>query len=161
MNYKQMGWKVAIARMASYIFLIAISSCLFVSLADIYFVITERNSFTLLVAAVFYYLLFMVGMAIFAVYNLWRFPKILTSDKGIDLKVFFYTMHIDWKDVVRVEKRNNRLLIFLGRKGLLLNRLYGSFHARVWDQPVVLFDSSEEMVNRLEEDIKAHLARIG
>ena len=92
----------------------------------------------------------------FAIYSLWKYPDISTSEKGIDLKVFFYTMHIEWKRIRRIDKRKNKFLIFLGNKRLLLNRLYGSFDAKVWDQPVVLFVSNEEMVKQLEEDIKAH-----
>ena len=97
------------------------------------------------------------GMAVFAVFVLWKFPDISTSDKGIDLKVFFYSMHVEWKNIVRTEKRKTGLFIFLRCKGLLLNRLYGLFDAKVWDQPVVLFVSDEELVNRLEGDIKEHL----
>jgi hypothetical protein len=70
-------------------------------------------------------------------------------------------MHIDWKRIVRIHRKNEQLLIFIESKGLLLNRLYGLFDAKAWDKPVILFSSSEDMVNRLEEDIKAHLTRIG
>src|SRR5512138_1086560 len=96
-------------------------------------------------------------MTIIAVYNFWKFPNILTSDAGIDLKVLFYTLYIDWQSIVQTQKKNNRLLIFLGSRGLVLNRLYGLFDAKVWDQPVLLFESTEEIVTRLEDDIKAHM----
>ena len=94
-------------------------------------------------------------------FALWMFPDISTLDNGIEIKVFFFTIHIEWKNIIRMEKRKNRLLIFLRTKGLLLNRLYGLFDAKVWDQPVVLFVSNVEMVDTLEEDIKTHLARLG
>ena len=123
--------------------------------------IAEREGFISIVTATFYYLLMIAGMAVFAVFALWIFPDISTSDNGIELKVFFFTMRIEWKNIIRMEKRKNRLLIFLRTKGLLLDRLYGLFDAKVWDQPVVLFASNVEMVNTLEEDIKAHLARLG
>ena len=154
MYYVQQSWKATISRMLAYIFILGLSSCLLLYGAGMWLSITQGTSFNSIIAATFDYLIVMVGIAVFAAYNLWKFPNILISDKGIDLKVFFYTMHIDWKSIVRTQKRSNRLLIFVGSKGLFLNRLYGMFDAKVWDQPVVVFDSSEEMVNRLEEDIK-------
>jgi hypothetical protein len=157
MHYRQKTWKVVLSRIFSYISLIFISSYILLYLAGIWLSITEGNNSISILAATFDYLLVMVGMSAFGIYYLWKFPDILTSDKGINLRVLFYTMHIEWKNIVRIEKRNNRLLIFLGNKGLLLNRLYGLFDAKVWDQPVVLFVSNEEMISRLEEDIKAHL----
>ena len=157
MDYRQKGWMVTFSKLYSYVFLIAISSCILLYLAGIWFSITEGNSFDSIVAATFSYLLMIVIMAIFAVYYLWKFPDILISDKGIDFKVFFYTIHTDCKSIVQMQNRNNMLLIFLGSKGLLLNRLYGLFDAKVWNQPVVLFVSNEEMVNQLEEDIRAHM----
>jgi hypothetical protein len=122
-----------------------------------WFSITQGSTIESLVTPTFYYLLFIASMSIFAVYNFWKFPNILTSEAGIDLKVFFYTLHVDWQNIVRTQKKNNRLLIFLGSSGLLLNRLYGLFDTKVWDQPVLLFDGTEEMINRLEEDIKSHI----
>jgi len=157
MNYVQSGFRVTITRIFASMFVAGISSCLLLYGVGIWFSITEGNMMESLVTATFFYLLFIASMSIFAVYNFWRFPNILTSDTGIDLKLFFYTLHLDWQSIVRVQKRNNRLLIFLRSSGLLLNRLYGLFDAKVWDQPVFLFDSTEEMVKRLEEDIKSHM----
>ena len=157
MNYKQPGWRVTVSKLFSCLLIIAISSCLLLYTAGMWFSITEANSFDSIVEATFFYLLIIVMMAIFAVYYHWRFPDILISDKGLGLKVFFYTMHIEWKNIMQMQKRNNQLLIFLEGKGLLLNRLYGLFDAKVWGRPVVLFSSSEEMVNQLQEDIKAHM----
>ena len=158
MHYRQKTWKVVLSRIFSYVFLISISSCLLLYLAGIWFSITEGNSSGSILSATFDYLIIMSGMAVFGIYHLWKFPDIFTSDHGIDLRVLFYTMHIEWKNIVQVQKRNKRLLIFLGNKGLPLNRLYGLFDAKVWDRPVVLFISNEEVVNQLEEDIKAHLS---
>ena len=156
MNYKQKGWRVTVSKLFSCLFIIAISSGLLLYTAGMWFSVAEANSFDSIVAATFFYLLIIVMMALFAVYYLWRFPAILISDKGLGLKVFFYTMPIEWKNIMQMQKRNNQLLIFLEGQGLLLNRLYGLFDAKIWGRPVVLFSSSEEMVNQLQEDIKAH-----
>jgi hypothetical protein len=159
MHYAQSGFRVTVARILASVFIGGISLCLLLYGVGIWFSMTEGNTMDSLVAATFFYLLFVVAMAIMAVYHFWKFPNILTSDSGIDLKVLFYTRHIDWQSIVQLQKRNNRLLIFLGGGGLLLNRLYGLFNAKVWDQPVLLFDSTEEMVERLEEDIRVHMVR--
>ena len=156
MNYKQKGWRVTVSKLFSCLFIIAISSGLLLYTAGMWFSVAEANSFDSIVAATFFYLLIIVMMALFAVYYLWRFPDILISDKGLDLKVFFYTMHIEEKNIMQVQKRNSQQLIFLEGKGLFLNRHYGLFDAKAWNRPVVLFASSEEMVNQLQEDIKAH-----
>jgi hypothetical protein len=105
MYYLQKGWNVTISKVLSYIFIAGISSCLLLYGAGIWFSITDGNTFASIVAATFFYLFFIVGMAIFAMYNLWRFPTILTFDKGMDLRAFFFRTHIDWKQIVRVEKR--------------------------------------------------------
>lgn len=78
----------------------------------------------------------------------------------MELKAFFYKIQIDWKSIVELQKRDQRLLIFLRRSGLLLNRLYGLFDAKAWDQPVVLFISNEGMTDQLEEEIRAHLVQM-
>jgi hypothetical protein len=96
-------------------------------------------------------------MGTIAVYNFWKFPNIVTTDSGLELKTFFFTRHIDWQSIVRTQKKNNKLLIFLGSSGLLLNRLYGMFDAGVWNQPVLIFESTDEVVKQLEEDIKTHM----
>jgi len=155
--YKQTGRTVNFSKLFGYIFIIAISSCLLFYVVGIWFSIAGQETSISIVASTFYYLVMIAGMAVFAVFVLWKFPDISTSDKGIDLKVFFYSMHVEWKNIVRTEKRKTGLFIFLRCKGLLLNRLYGLFDAKVWDQPVVLFVSDEELVNRLEGDIKEHL----
>jgi hypothetical protein len=160
MHYRQIGWKATSSKILGYSFIIGISSCLLLYGAGMWFSITEGDSFDSIVAATFFYLLMLMIMAIFAVYYLWKFPDILISEEGIDIKVFFYTKHIRWENIMQMQKRNNRLLIFLVDKGLPLNRLYGLFDAKLWDQPIVLFVSSEKMVNLLEEDIKTHLAKI-
>jgi uncharacterized membrane protein YobD (UPF0266 family) len=157
MRYVQSGFRVTITRFFGSICIAGISACLLLYGVGIWFSITEGNTMDSLVASTFFYLLFIAGMTIFAVYNFWKFPDIVTSDAGIDLKVFFYTLHIDWQSIVRMQKKNNGLLIFLRSSGLLLNRLYGMFDAKVWDQPVLLFDSTEEMVKQLEEEIKSHM----
>jgi hypothetical protein len=157
MRYVQSGFRVTITRIFASSFIGGISLCLLLYGVGVWFSLTEGITMEALIAATFDYLLFIAGMTIIAVYNFWKFPNILTSDAGIDLKVLFYTLHVDWQSIVRMQKNNNRLLIFLGRRGLLLNRLYGMFDAKVWDQPVLLFDSTEEMVKRLEEDIKSHI----
>ena len=161
MHYRQKGWSVTFSKLFSLFFIIASSSCLLLYIVGVSFSISERESFISIVTATFYYLLMIAGMAVFAVCALWMFPDISTLDNGIEIKVFFFTIHIEWKNIIRMEKRKNRLLIFLRAKGLLLNRLYGLFNAKVWDQPVVLFVSNVEMVDTLEEDIKTHLARLG
>jgi|WetSurMetagenome_2_1015567.scaffolds.fasta_scaffold360621_1 hypothetical protein len=159
MRYVQSSFRVTIAKFLASVFIGGILLCLPLYGVGTWFSITEGNTMETFIAATFFYLLSITGMAIIAVYQLWKFPNILTYDTGIELKALFYTRHIDWQSIVRMQKKSNMLIIFLGGGGLLLNRLYGLFNAKVWDQPVLLFDSTEEMVIRLEEDIKAHLAR--
>jgi hypothetical protein len=157
MRYVQSGFIVTITKIFGSISIGAISSCLLLYGVGMWFSITEGSTLESLVAPTCIYFFFIVGMTIFAVYNFWKFPNILTSDAGIDLKVLFYARHVDWQNIVRVQKKDNRLLIFLRSNGLLLNRLYGMLDAKVWDQAVLLFYSTEEMVKRLEEEIMAHM----
>src|SRR5688572_3345755 len=74
MYYTQNGWNVTIARMLGYIFMLGISSCLLLYGVGMWFSLADGSSFASLLAPTFFYLLFVVGMAIFAVYNLWKFP---------------------------------------------------------------------------------------
>ena len=157
MRYVQSGSRVTRTKIIASIFIGGISFCLLLYGAGIWFSITDGNTIESLVVATFFYLLFISGMSTIAVYNFWKFPNIVTSDSGLELKTFFFTRHIAWQSVVRTQKKYNKLLIFLGSSGHLLNRLYGMFDAGVWDQPALLFESTDEIVNRLEEDIKAHM----
>jgi hypothetical protein len=156
MYYVQKGWKVTISRWIASMFILGISLCLLLYGIGLWFSISNRNEPVTLITATFFYALFIAGMLILVTYHLRRFPNILTSEKGLELKTFFYTMHISWKDIVKLQRANNMLIIFLGDNGYFFNRLYGLFDAKVWDQPVTLYVSDEDMIQSLEHEIKIH-----
>jgi len=117
--------------------------------------LSEKNDFNVIAMAILFYAALIFGMAVFAAYNLWKYPTFSTSGQGIELKTFFYTLKIEWKNIIQMQRINNRLIIFLQRKGLFFNRLYGLFDAKAWDQPIVLFDSDDEVIKQLENEIRA------
>jgi hypothetical protein len=157
MRYRQEGWKVKVSRLFGYMSLVFISMCLLIYATGLLFSIRDEIDLTTILAATFFYLITVVGIIAILMYNFWKFPDIDVSENGINLRVFFYTKHINWKNIKSVSKSKNELHIFLTNKGLLLNRLYGLFDARVWDQPVVIFVSNEDKVNSLEEKISMRI----
>lgn len=157
MLYRQEGWKVNISRFFGYISLLFISTCLLIYVTGLLLSIRDKNDLITILGASFFYLITVGGIAVFLIYNFWRFPDIRVTDHGINLTVFFYTKHIDWKNIKNVRKGKNELRIFLINKGLLLNRLYGLLDAKVWDQPVIIFVSNEDKVNSLDEELRMHI----
>jgi len=157
MLYKQEGWKVNVSRFLGYISLVFISTCLLIYVTGLLISIRDKNDLITILGASFFYLITISGIVAFLMYNIWKFPDIKVSDKGISLKVLFFSRLIDWKNIRSISKRKNELFIFLVANGFLLNRLYGLFDAKVWDQPVIIFVSNEDKVNSLEDEIKLHV----
>jgi len=126
-------------------------------MVNMWTLLSEKSNFNTIAMAILFYVALIIGMAVFAIYNLWKFPAISTSEQGVELQMFFCRVQIEWKNIIQTHRKNNRLIIYLKRKGLFLNRLYGLFDVKVWDQPVILLDLDHDVIERLENEIKAHV----
>lgn len=157
MQYKSTGWKVTVARMLGFASLIPALLCMLVYLLGILLTVLNQDDFKSILSATFFYLVMIGGLAISSITNFWRYPNIRVGEKGLELAFGFYTKHIDWKSIKSLRRGENELFILLNGRGMLLNRLYGWFDAKLWDEPVVVFKSEEDTVNSLEEEIKKYI----
>lgn len=156
MLFKPNGWKVRVFRILGYASLFPASMCMLLYLVGLLSSVQSQNGLDVVLGATLFYLLMIGGMLVVSVASFWRYPSIRVGENGLDLVVGFYTKHLGWEIIKNVRKESNELFIFLKSKGLILNRMYGLWDAKVWDEPVVVFRSEEDIVKGLEEEINKY-----
>ena len=119
----------------------------------------EKDALDTILIATFFYIVTIGGVLVIGMFNFWKYPDIMLMEGGIKLITFFSTKYIGWENIEGVQKRGNKLFIMLKGGGYFLNRLYGVFDAKVWDQPTVMFISDKDIVHTLEKEITNHLSK--
>jgi hypothetical protein len=161
MLVKQKGTVVLLHRIAGSAFMLLAAFVAFVSVLRFAVSFLQHQiEGNVLLVMLFGMVLYVSIFSSFGAYWLGRFPDILITATGLELKVFPGSYKIMWNEVAGIEDTSGIIkhrAVLVNRRGMLLNRLYGL--AVRWNTPVILVSSRAENLEALERVIREH--RVG